>query len=599
MTFGTFAQFLEKLDAISSRLEITAILADLYQQFSREERQFGSYLLKGSLVPEYESLEFQLSTKMIVRALAKMRKIGGNAQASGDIQTNLFGDDDGSADQKWVEQQFRKIGDLGLVAEQIVGSANTGESIITVETVFQALSAIALESGQGSQEQKLQQLVDLLSILDGKSAKYVVRIILNKLRLGFSTMTILDALSWAVHGTKIDHEVLEDAYQKKADIGRLAQVYLDATTAEARQEALDHYTVTAGVPVVPQLCQRLPSPEEVIKKLKEVYVEPKYDGLRAQLHVFPNPDDPTGKPQVRVFTRSLEDVTAMFPEAVVVAQQIRAKSAVLDGEAIGYDPKTGALVSFQRTITRKRKHDIEATSEETPIKFFVYDVLSVDEKSMIDVPLRERKAILRTLFDDSKQLAQPEFIITSDPVELQLFHERQLELGLEGVVIKQVDSPYQSGRKGWYWVKLKELAGTQGKLSDTLDCVVLGYYPGQGKRTDFGVGAFLVGVRDGEEIKTIAKIGTGLTDDQFRELKKRCDVLAVAQQPNEYEVPKGLLPSVWTSPGLVVEIAADEITRSPMHTAGVALRFPRLVRFRDDKTVEQITTKAELEGIAG
>ncbi|MBP7875455.1 ATP-dependent DNA ligase [Candidatus Woesebacteria bacterium] len=599
MTFGTFAQFLEKLDVISSRLEITAILADLYQQFSREERQFGSYLLKGSLVPEYESLEFQLSTKMIVRALAKMRKIGGDSIAAGETQTNLFGDDDGSTDQKWVEQQFRNIGDLGLVAEQIVGSANTDESITTVETVFLTLSAIARESGQGSQEQKLQQLVDLLSILDGKSAKYVVRIILNKLRLGFSTMTILDALSWAVHGTKIDHEVLENAYQKKADIGRLAQVYLEAKTAEQRQLALDHYTVTAGVPVVPQLCQRLPSPEEVIKKLKEVYVEPKYDGLRAQIHVFPNPDNPTGKPQVRVFTRSLEDVTEMFPEAVVVAQQIRAKSAVLDGEAIGYDPKTGELVSFQRTITRKRKHDIEATSEETPIKFFVYDLLSVDEKSMIDVPLRERKAILRTLFDDSKQLVQPEFIITSDPVELQLFHERQLELGLEGVVIKQVDSPYQSGRKGWYWVKLKELAGTQGKLSDTLDCVVLGYYPGQGKRTDFGVGAFLVGVRDGEEIKTIAKIGTGLTDDQFRELKQRCDALAVDRQPTEYVVPKGLIPSVWTSPGLVVEIAADEITRSPMHTAGVALRFPRLVKFRDDKTVEQITTKAELEGIAG
>jgi DNA ligase-1 len=352
----------------------------------------------------------------------------------------------------------------------------------------------------------------------------------------------------------------------------------------------------AGVPVVPQLCQRLASPTAVIEKLKEVYVEPKYDGLRTQIHIFT--DAQTGKKSVRIFTRSLEEVTHMFPEAEQLLREIKADNVVLDGEAIGYNKTTDTLLPFQETITRKRKHNVAATADKTPIRFFVYDVLSLAGKSLIDTPLHERKVILRTLFADSQLLRQPEFIVTTDPIELQHFHERQLAEGLEGVVIKQVNSPYQSGRKGWYWVKLKELTGTRGKLSDTLDCVVMGYYFGQGKRTAFGVGAFLVGVRDGEKIKTIAKIGTGLTDEQFRELKTRADVLHVDSQPEAYDVPKTLLPPVWLRPELVVEIAADEITKSPTHTAGVALRFPRLVKFRDDKTVEQSTSVDELSGIA-
>ncbi len=603
MTFSTFAHYLAQLETISSRLEITAVLAQVYQKFSSEERRVGSYLLQGSLVPEYDSMEFQLSTKMIMRTLAKLRgrtATATSAMTAATLSSNFFGEQaEAQSDQQWVEEQFRQKGDLGAVAQQVVGEVNAGEAMLSVESVYQSLWAIAQASGHGSQEQKLALLVQLLASLDGTSAKYVVRIILDKLRLGFSTMTILDALSWSIHGTKVDHAALEEAYQKQADIGRLAQVYLAAVSVEAREAALEQYSVIAGVPVVPQLCQRLATPTEVIEKLQEVYVEPKYDGLRAQIHIFPDAAAAGGLPHVRVFTRSLEDVSHMFPEAAAAAAHIKAKSVVLDGEAIGYDPETGKLLPFQQTITRKRKHDVAATADKTPIKFFIYDVLSLDGRSLITVPLRERKAILRSLFADTPQLAQPEFIITSDPVAVQKFHELQLQLGLEGVVIKQVDSPYQSGRKGWYWVKLKELAGTRGKLADTLDCVVMGYYTGQGKRTDFGLGAFLVGVRDGESIKTIAKIGTGLSDEQFRELKTRCDRLTVDQQPVEYIVPKGLTPAVWVRPELVVEIAADELTQSPMHTAGVALRFPRLVRFRDDKSVEQSTSIAELPGIAG
>lgn len=175
---------------------------------------------------------------------------------------------------------------------------------------------------------------------------------------------------------------------------------------------------------------------------------------------------------------------------------------------------------------------------------------------------------------------------------LEIFNE-SLKLGFEGIMAKKIDAVYQAGARNYNWVKLKHL--TEGKLSDTLDCVVMGFFRGQGKRTDFGIGAFLVGVKDREKIVTIAKIGTGLSDEQWKELRRKCGKCAVKEKPKSYEVAKGLVPDVWTEPKIVVEIAADEITKSPLHSAKVALRFPRLVNFRDDKDVKDATTLSEVE----
>ncbi len=156
---------------------------------------------------------------------------------------------------------------------------------------------------------------------------------------------------------------------------------------------------------------------------------------------------------------------------------------------------------------------------------------------------------MKKLFKQNEVLYQTPYIVTTDPEELRQFHANQLGKGLEGAVMKQLDSPYQPGRKGWSWVKIKEAEGSRGKLKDTLDCVVMGYYAGRGKRTQFGVGAFLVGVvNDKEELQTIAKIGTGLSDEQFRELKQRCQPLVVTDMPTNYLVHKNLMPDVWVSP---------------------------------------------------
>jgi DNA ligase-1 len=187
---------------------------------------------------------------------------------------------------------------------------------------------------------------------------------------------------------------------------------------------------------------------------------------------------------------------------------------------------------------------------------------------------------------------------TNDPEEVKRLHKKYLSEGFEGAVLKVWDGKYLPGRQGWNWVKIKEVEGTSGKLSDTLDLVVLGYYYGRGKRAGFGIGAFLVGLKKDDSWVSLAKIGTGLTDDEFRSLKSNLEKLELKEKPENYMVEGTLLADVWVSPKIVVEVAADEVTVSNVHSGGIALRFPRLVRFREDKGADQSTTWKEVEEIA-
>ena len=287
----------------------------------------------------------------------------------------------------------------------------------------------------------------------------------------------------------------------------------------------------------------------------------------------------------------------MFPELKNIGDWIKGGDVILDTEAVGVDPKTGKVLPFQMTITRKRKHGIEETSKNVPLKFFVFDILAKDGRGLLERPYSERRKTLDETVGANKVLVVNGFERTSEAKEIERMHEQYLLEGHEGAVIKKWDGTYLPGRQGWNWVKIKEAQGSTGKLSDTFDLVVMGYYLGRGKRAGFGIGAFLVGlVREGRWV-SVAKIGTGLSDEDFRELKKKLEKYSVKEMPKNYEVTGMLVPDIWVSPTVVVEIAADEITKSPAHAGGVALRFPRLVKFRDDKGPDQATTWKELKEI--
>ncbi|MBD3279643.1 MAG: ATP-dependent DNA ligase [Candidatus Pacebacteria bacterium] len=617
MTFYQFAQYLQKLEQTASRLAMTEELAKLFQQLAQDEIAQACYLMQGSLVPAHQSLQLNLSTKMVIRALVRFQaQHAGSADAAGKTQanTNLFNEVDQGSLTKNTKQLYKDLGDLGLVAEQL--SQVSPQKQLSISQVHQQLVEIAQEAGSGSQERKLIGLVSLLDQLRPVAAKFVIRVIIGKLRLGFSTMTMIDALSWAQTNSKDERKSLELAWQKQADIGRLAELYLQAQTSSARKQVLAQIDVKVGVPVMPALCQRLNTTNEMVEKMGEIIAEPKYDGLRVQLHVCKagfeldsTQTKDSAQPQLfQTFTRNLDNTTHMFPELSSVIDQLQCQSCILDAEVISYDPKSGKHRSFQQTVKRKRKHGVDQAAEDFPLRFYAFDILDVDGQSLLNQPLQLRKQKLSEVLGHQPQrqslvkgqsslLVNTHYIVSDEPQELSDFHQVQLDLGLEGAVMKKKDSIYRAGRKGWRWVKIKEAEGSKGKLSDTLDCIVMGYYRGKGKRTQFGIGAFLVGVlaKDQDKLQTIAKIGTGLTDDQFKDLKQRCNQYEVKSQPKNYQVHKNLLPDVWVQPAIVTEIAADEITNSPVHTAGLALRFPRLVQFRDDKDWEQATSLTELE----
>lgn len=466
---------------------------------------------------------------------------------------------------------------------------------MTVGDVFEQLRKIAQISGEGTVEKKQGLLVDLLTKMDGVSAKHLVRIPLGASRLGIGDPTILDGFAKAKLGDRKKRVELEEAYNKTSDLGLIGEVLW-----EKGLEGVRKLEVAVGRPIRSQLTERLPDAKTILEKFGgEAHVQYKYDGFRVEIHK--NGDS------VRLFSRNLEETTPMFPELIEgVKKQVKAKTAILDSEALAFNPASEEFLPFQETTKRRRKYNIADMAKTLPLKAFVFDVMYLDGKSLIDLPLRDRMKKLADVIEGNEVLIpQPGEITDLESRINELFGDA-ITKGLEGLVVKRPDSKYEAGARNFNWVKLKRHSA--GELKDTIDCVILGYIFGRGKRVEFGAGSLLVGVYDEsqDEFVTVSKIGTGLTDEEWREIHKRADKIKVDHKPAR--VNSILVPSVWIAPEIVIEVLADEITKSPVHTAGastssasgekqpgLALRFPRLVKFREaDKTAEDATTVKEL-----
>lgn len=566
MLFREFAEFLEKLEKISSRLEITEILAELIKKMNVDEVASGVYLSQGLLGPVYDNREFNMAGKMAVRAIAMAFE----------------------HENEVVEKKYKSLGDIG---ELVLSFTEKGVSKnLNLNEVFQALKEIAYFEGAGSQELKVSKLSELISTLSLLEGKYIMRMVIGKLRLGFSEKTVFDALSKIESGDKSLRKELDRVYQLYPDSGEIVKVFKNEGIVGLRG-----ITVKVGVPIVSALCQRLNTYEEIVKNMTEVAIEPKYDGTRVQIHYKKiKTEKNQNNVLIKSYTRNLEESSAMFPELKKMGDYLSSDEIILDCEAVGYDAGTGRILNFQETITRKRKHGVEEAAKSVPLRFFCFDVLFCNGESLLEKPYFERRKILSEQIIENGVLVVDESIKTSDAAELEEIHTRFLDEGYEGAVMKKWDGEYLPGRQGWNWVKIKEAEGSSGKLADTFDLAVLGYYLGKGKRSGFGIGAFLVGTKKDEKWVSLAKIGTGLTDTEFVELKNKLDKFKLDFKPENVLVEDILRPDVWIEPNVVVEIAADEITKSPSHSGGFAFRFPRLVRFRDDKGLDGVTTWDEV-----
>lgn len=576
MSFSELAGYFDKLEETSSRLSLIDILADLFREVDKDEIDKIIYLMQGRVAPFFAPIEIGMADKMVAQSIGE-----------------AFG-----LSKEEVLSAYNDKGDLGLVAYELSREKRqkSKKSELSVIEVFQALMAIAQMTGAGSVEKKITKLKELLEHMDPHAAKHLVRIPLGNTRLGIGDPTVLDGLSVALLGDKKKRKLLEKAYNETSDLGLIGKTLLTKGLEEVQK-----LTVHVGQPIRSELCERLPNPEKVFAKMSDggqgVHVTPKYDGFRVQIHK--NGDE------ISMYSRNLEDMTHMFPELIEGARkQIKAKTAILDTEAMAYNAESEEFLPFQETTKRRRKHNIEEMAESLPLRAFVFDLLYVDGRSLIDTPLLERMEILQNLIQGDEILIPAPGRILHKPEDLQIMLDDSISKGLEGVVVKRVDSKYEAGGRNFNWIKLKR--HSSGELTDTIDCVILGYIVGRGKRTAFGAGALLVGIYDSDNdtFVTVSKIGTGLTDDEWRSIKEKTHGLELDHKPAR--VTSILKPSVWVKPEIVIEVLADEITRSPIHTAGMevtdgargvgyALRFPRLVTFRDkDKKAEDATTVKEL-----
>ena len=573
MRYSRIAEAYEKIEATTKRLEMTDYLVEILKETPTNLIDKVVYLTQGKLYPDFVGIEIGIAEKLAIRAVAR---------AAGHRE-------------KDIEEDMQKTGDLGETTQKFMEKktqATFFSTPLTVQRVYETLDKIAKSTGSGSVDLKLGLLAGLLSDSSPNEAKYIVRTVTGSLRLGIADMTVLDALAVAFGGGKETREQLERAYNISSDLGKVAKL-----VAEEGIERIKKFEVLPGEPIRPMLAERLSSSAEILEKLGgKCIAEYKYDGERIQAH--------KKKDEVILFSRRLENITDQYPDGVeYVRKHVRAKEAIVEAEAVAVDPETGEMKPFQELMHRRRKYGIEEAMEEHPITLFMFDVLYVDGKDLTLEPYTVRHRHLENVIEQTDNVKVAESIIAEDPEQLELFFEKTVESGSEGIICKSVneDSVYQAGARGWNWIKYKR--DYKSEMTDTVDLVVVGAFHGRGKRAGT-YGAFLLAAYDPDKdtFETVTKVGTGFTDVDLEKLPKMLKKHQIAHR--HPRVDSTLEMDVWFEPAVVLETRGAEITLSPIHTcamnvireaSGLAIRFPRFTgKYRVDKSPEDATTTKEV-----
>lgn len=601
MNFKEITEYYQKIETASSRLEMTRILTELFQKLKTEEIRKTIYLMMGKIKPEFEGIETGMGEKLVIQAIAKTT--GENKEK--------------------IEKEFLKKGDIGEIAEEMMKKRKQSslfQTELKIEKVHKNLMKIATIEGKGTQETKLKLLAELLNSATPIEAKYIARITLESMRLGIGEPTIMDALAILYsseyektkQGQKIIEELKEKKDEKKAEekerklkfavreiIEEKFNIHPDLGLIAEKLKAdgltgLEKIEIQTGIPIRPTLAERLPSGEEIIKKIGTCIVEAKYDGFRVAIHKNGN--------EIRIFSRQSEEMTHMFPEITDAAKkQIKAEKAIVEGEALAYSEETNQFYPFQITIQRKRKYDIEKKSKELPLKLFLFDILMINGKNMMKEKFIDRRKKLEEIIEKGEIIKLSDAITATKGEEIEKYFNKVVTAGLEGIIAKDPNANYIAGARKYSWIKLKR--SYRGTLQDSIDVVIIGYYKGKGKRTQFGLGALLTAIYNPDEdrFESIAKIGTGMSEEMLEKLESILNKLKTTKKPKR--IVTELEPDVWVEPEIVIEVRADEITESPMHSAGktdddngLALRFPRMIKIREKKA-EEATTLEEIKKI--
>jgi len=432
---------------------------------------------------------------------------------------------------------------------------------MTIMEVYELLVKIAEAEGEGARKRKEKALIALLARLSENEREYLIRSIFGEMRIGVSIGLLLEAIAKMV-GTSID--CIKRAYMFTPDIGDLILI---AKLKGA--SGLKNATLSLFKPIRPMLAEMCYSIRDSLRELGgRVAFEYKYDGIRIQVHR-------KGR-KVRIYTRRLSDVTEKIPELTeLVLKKTRGEEVILDGELIGYIDKNP--VRFQDLMRRFRKKNISRDLRSIELVPYFFDILYYNGRVLVDTPYEERWNILRSVVDEDLLATR---IVTGSVKIARDFLEQAEREGHEGIMAKRLDSTYAPGVRAKTWLKIKKAV--------TLDVVIIGAEWGHGRRRKW-LSNYYLAVRDENSGRFLAvgKTFKGLTDEEFEEMTKRLLRLKIRESKRV----------VWVKPKIVVEVAFNEIQRSPKYRSGYALRFARIVRIRYDKSPNETVTLSELSRI--
>ena len=557
MHYSELSDIYEELEKNGSRLKKADIIAGILKKAPSKTLPKIVLMLTGRVYPQWSPYEIGIADQMAIRAIAKAA---------------------GVTEEK-VNEKYKKIGDLGTSAEELIGSkkqATLKKKTLDIDDVFDNLQKLATLTGEGSQEKKVSLVVELLSHAHPKEARYIIRTLLGQLRVGVAEGIVRDAISKAFD---IDVDKLEAAWFVYPDYGFIAE-----HVKEHGEQGLKEVKVELGVPLMVQLAEKSPDLKTALESFKHLVLEYKYDGARIIAHKKGD--------KFWLYTRRLEDVTKAFPDVVEFCKKaVNAKNCIIEGEAIGIDRKSGKPLPFQKLSQRiKRKHKIENATKEIPVDFRVFDVIYLDGKSTFDKTLEERFEILKKILKPIPgKIEFADRLVTNDLKEAEKFYKQALADGQEGLIVKNLDASYSPGRRvAGGWLKVKP-------TMENLDLVVVGGVWGTGKRGGF-LGSLVLGARDPDSGKFLecGMMGSGFKEKETEggvtldEMSKLLKPLIISEHSGTVKI----------KPKVVIEIAYEEIQKSSTYNSGYALRFPRIIRIRNDKGAEEADTLDRIKALS-
>ena len=574
MEYIKLVEMYQTLEETTKRLKKTFLISEFLKTTSKEDIGNITLLLQGKVFPTWDERKIGVASRLILKAISTATGI----------------------DIKKIENEWKKTGDLGLVAESLVKQKKQSTLFshnLSVKKVFGNISKLAELEGHGSVERKMQLIAELLTSAKPIEARYITRTILEDLRVGAGEGSLRDAIVWAFFGDKIGLKYLSD---NKIDIQSREEYnkYVDAvqraydltndfsSVAEAAKQGLkklEDMAIVVFRPLKVMLALKVKDTKEGFERCgKPLDIEYKLDGFRIQLHKQEN--------KIRLFTRRLEDVTPQFPEVVeYVKNNVKGNSFILDSEAAGLDPKTGKYLPFQSISQRiRRKYHIEEMSKKFPVEVNVFDILYYNGKSLIKEDFKKRRELIEKIISQKpRKIVTVKNLITSKESEVEKFYKESLQAGNEGIMFKKLDAPYKPGARIGYMCKMKP-------VMETLDLVIVGAEWGTGKRATWLSSFTLACIDEDGNFLEIGKMGTGIKEKaeegtSFKQLTEELKPLITSEKGREVKI----------KPKIVVEVSYEEIQKSPTYSSGYALRFPRLVNLRSDRDPSEASTLTMVE----